>query len=108
MGVDFVGTVFTFVAAVALDATAPDLVAARAAAFNGFSAMGFLAADTAGFFELGIQPRYNKNEQAKSQAPTGRRGREHKQWGEEEVSPQALFKKARCRANIWCAVLAVY
>jgi hypothetical protein len=63
-----VGTVFTFVAAADLDAAAPDLVAGITPAFNGFSATGFLvtllASEIAGFFELGIRPRYDKNEQA--------------------------------------------
>ncbi|MDQ0586769.1 hypothetical protein [Variovorax paradoxus] len=68
MEVDFVGTVFTFVAVADLEAAASDLVAGITPAFNGFSATGFLAAllasETAGFFELGIRPRYGKNEQA--------------------------------------------
>ncbi|WP_307867077.1 hypothetical protein [Variovorax sp. E3] len=66
------GTVFTFVAAAALDAAAPVLVAGFAPAFNGFSAAGLvatlLASEGAGFFELGIRPRYDKKRQAKSQA----------------------------------------
>ncbi|WP_254787150.1 hypothetical protein [Variovorax sp. OV700] len=72
MTVDFVGTVFTFVAAADLDAAAPDLVAGIAPAFNGFSETDFgaapLASEGAGFFELGIRPRYSKMDQAKSQA----------------------------------------
>jgi hypothetical protein len=68
MTVDFVGTVFTFVAAADLDAAAPDLVAGIAPAFNGFSATDFgaapLASEGAGFFELGIRPRYSKMDQA--------------------------------------------
>ncbi|MEJ1166162.1 hypothetical protein V9K97_20825 [Variovorax sp. CCNWLW186] len=71
MEVDFVGTVFTFVAAADLDAAAPDLVAGITPAFNGFSATDFaatpLASEGAGFFELGIRPRYSKMDQAKSQ-----------------------------------------
>jgi hypothetical protein len=67
-----VGTVFTFVAAADLDAAAPVLVAGAAPAFNGFSAAGFaatlFASEGAGFFELGIRPRYDKMDQAKSQA----------------------------------------
>ncbi|MEJ7686008.1 MAG: hypothetical protein WKG52_02820 [Variovorax sp.] len=51
------GKVFTFVAAAALGAAAPVLVAGRAATFNGLFEDGFLAAETAGFFELGIRPR---------------------------------------------------
>ncbi|MET3495960.1 hypothetical protein [Variovorax boronicumulans] len=62
------GTVFTFVAAADLVAAAPDLVAGMTPAFNGFSAAGFLAtllaSEIAGFFELGIRPRYGKNGQA--------------------------------------------
>ncbi|WP_179106863.1 hypothetical protein, partial [Variovorax sp. KK3] len=57
-----VGTVFTFVAAVALDAAALVLVAGKAAAFNGLSAAGFLVVDTAGFFELGIRPLQQMNQ----------------------------------------------
>ncbi|WP_230559052.1 hypothetical protein [Variovorax paradoxus] len=72
MEVDFVGTVFTFVAAADLDAAAPDLVAGITPAFNGFSATDLaatlLASEGAGFFELGIRPRYSKMDQAKSQA----------------------------------------
>jgi hypothetical protein len=70
-----VGTVFTFVAAAAFDAAAPVLVAGIAPAFNGFSAAGlvatlfaFFASEGAGFFELGIRPRYDKKRQAGSQA----------------------------------------
>ncbi|WP_230537719.1 hypothetical protein [Variovorax paradoxus] len=72
MEVDFVGTVFTFVAAADLEAAAPDLVAGITPAFNGFSATDFaaalLASEGAGFFELGIRPRYSKMDQAESQA----------------------------------------
>src|SRR5207244_3269564 len=65
-GVDFVvGTGFTFGAAAGLEGAAAVLVAAGAA-FNGFFAAADGLADTAGFFELGIRPRYNKNEQAES------------------------------------------
>ncbi|MGJ7534307.1 MULTISPECIES: hypothetical protein [unclassified Variovorax] len=66
------GTVFTFVAAADLDAAAAVLVAGFAPAFNGFSVAGLvatlLASEGAGFFELGIRPRYGKKEQAGSQA----------------------------------------
>ncbi|MGJ7531307.1 hypothetical protein [Variovorax sp. GB1P17] len=66
------GTVFTFVAAAALDAAAPVLVAGFTPAFNGFSVAGLvatlLASEMAGFFELGIRPRYGKKRQAGSQA----------------------------------------
>ncbi|MDQ0032613.1 hypothetical protein J2W30_000354 [Variovorax boronicumulans] len=62
------GTVFTFVADADLDAAAPVLDAGVVPAFNGFSATGFLAtllaSEIAGFFELGIRPRYDKNGQA--------------------------------------------
>ncbi|WP_395316468.1 hypothetical protein [Variovorax sp. UC74_104] len=108
------GTVFTFVAAADLDAAAAVLVAGFAPAFNGFSVAGLvatlLASEGAGFFELGIRPRYGKKRQAESQAhrhadgatePVHRHGLETN--GKEEVIPQ----QARCRANIWCAVLAV-
>ncbi|MFL9669789.1 MULTISPECIES: hypothetical protein [unclassified Variovorax] len=66
------GTVFTFVAAADLVAAAPVLVAGDWPAFNGFSAAGLvatlLASEGAGFFELGIRPRYGKKRQAESQA----------------------------------------
>ncbi|WP_369647678.1 hypothetical protein [Variovorax sp. V118] len=69
------GTVFTFVAAAVLDAAAAVLVAGLAPAFSGFSAAGLvatllalLASEGAGFFELGIRPRYDKKRQAGSQA----------------------------------------
>lgn len=115
--VDFVGTVFTFVAAAAFDAAAPVLVAGIAPAFNGFSAAGlvatlfaFFASEGAGFFELGIRPRYDKKRQAGSQArrhtrtaPPARAQARTKTIGKEEEIPQ----QARCRAIIWCAVLAV-
>ncbi|WP_332875267.1 hypothetical protein [Variovorax sp. IB41] len=62
------GTVFTFVAGADLDAAALVLDAGVLPAFNGFSATGFLAtllaSEIAGFFELGIRPRYDKNGQA--------------------------------------------
>ncbi|WP_257214733.1 hypothetical protein [Variovorax sp. 54] len=69
-------TVFTFVAAAVLDAAAAVLVAGLAPAFSGFSAAGLvatllttlLASEGAGFFELGIRPRYDKKRQAGSQA----------------------------------------
>ncbi|WP_295987818.1 hypothetical protein [uncultured Variovorax sp.] len=108
------GTVFTFVAAADLDAAAAVLVAGFAPAFNGFSAAGLVAtlfaSEGAGFFELGIRPRYDKKRQAESQMhrrtdgatePVHRHGLETN--GKEEVIP----RQARCRANIWCAVLAV-
>ncbi|WP_260397249.1 hypothetical protein [Variovorax sp. KBW07] len=66
------GTVFTFVAAADLVAAAPVLDAGFVPAFNGFSVAGLvatlLASEIAGFFELGIRPRYGKKRQAESQA----------------------------------------
>ncbi|WP_409051413.1 hypothetical protein [Variovorax sp. GrIS 2.14] len=57
------GTIFTFVAAAGFEAAAPALVTfaleGAMVAFNGFLAAGWLA-DTAGFFELGIQPRTSR------------------------------------------------
>jgi hypothetical protein len=109
-----VGTVFTFVAAAALVAAAPVLDAGFVPAFNGFSVAGLVAtlfaSEGAGFFELGIRPRYGKKRQAGSQArhpsdnaTTARAQARTRTNGKEEVIPQ----QARCRANIWYAVLAV-
>ncbi|MFM9921396.1 hypothetical protein VLK31_00225 [Variovorax sp. H27-G14] len=93
------GTFFTFVAAAALDTATPVLVAGFAPAFNGFSAAGLvatlLASEGAGFFELGIRPRYDKKRQAKSQAhrhtdsaTTARAQARTQTIGKEELIPQ--------------------
>ncbi|GAC1390707.1 MAG: hypothetical protein NVSMB34_04510 [Variovorax sp.] len=77
----------------------------NAAAFNGFSVPDSALAGVAGrtgFFEWGMRtPRYIRNGRAENTS-TGIGAGAGMQGSEENA-----FLKARCRANIWCAVLAV-